>query len=54
LLVVPSNILPSVFTLPPSPCVVSSSCMALDGGTWEPRCAFKWLRQHRRGYCHFR
>ena len=42
LLVVPSNFMPGgVPTFPPSPCEVSSPCMSLDGGTWEPGCAFK-------------
>ena len=41
LLVVPSNIMPGVFTLPSFPCEVSSPCTALDGCTWEPGCIFK-------------
>jgi len=41
-IVVPSNIMPGgVSTLPPFPCEDSSPCTALDGGKWEPGCAFK-------------
>ena len=49
LLVVPSNIMPGVFTLPQSPYKVYSPCTVLVGGSWEPGCAFRWLRQHKRG-----